>query len=269
MSKLRAWSRKLAAYLRDPWTVSRGVTLLFLSIGLTFLLSALISPLWVLDLAFRYAPNLVLDLIELLGLDSQQLVILYGGVLTVAAVGLFVASEVRARRRDGHPHHLRERMLLGFLATGSFVAGFVGARAIVVLSGIATSGGGTSGSAAGLPVRELWVGGYHIHHFFYGFLLLVVAGWISLFHPSISRRIVAVLYGLGLGIFVDEWGLLVTMEDYHARSSWFAGIIFLSLLVLAMILTFGEEPDEIGGPVADEDRAPAGAPDAAGGPRGD
>lgn len=244
MSRLRSWAKRIATYLRDPWTVSRGLTLVFLSVGLTLLLSALISPLWVLDLAFRYAPNLVLDLIDLLGLDSQQIVIAYGGLLTLGAIALFVASEVRARRRGAQTHQLRERMRLAFLATASFVAGFVGARAIVVLSGIATSAGGSSGSAGGLPVRELWLGGYHIHHFFYGFLLLVIAGWIGLFHPKISKRLVAILYGLGLGIFVDEWGLLVTMEDYYARSSWFAGIVFLSLLVLAMILTFGAAPGE-------------------------
>lgn len=240
MSRLQAWSRKVAAYLRDPWTVSRGLTLIFLAIGLTLLLSAIISPLWLLGIAFRYAPELILDLIDLLGLGSQEIIIAYGAVLTLAAVAIFVASEVTARRREGHPAHLREQMLLGFLATAAFVAGFVGARAIVMLSGIATSGGASSGSAAGIPVRELWLGGYHIHHFFYGFLLLVAAGGISLFLPSVSRRWTAVLYGLGIGIFVDEWGLLVTMGDYHARSSWFAGITFLSLFVLALIVTFGQ-----------------------------
>ncbi len=246
MSRLRAWSNKVAAYLKDPWTVSRGLTLVFLAIGLTLLLSALISPLWILGIAFRYAPEIIVDLVDLSGLSSQQLLIAYGAALTLAAVALFVTSEVTARRKEGHPAHLREQMLLGFLATGAFVAGFVGARAIVMLSGIATSGGASSGSAAGIPVRELWLGGYHIHHFFYGFLLLVAAGGISLFFPSVSRRWTAVLYGLGIGIFVDEWGLLVTMGDYHARSSWFAGITFLSLFVLALIVTFGQVREELG-----------------------
>lgn len=244
MSRLRTWSRTVAAYLRDPWTVSRGLTLVFLAIGLTLLLSALISPLWLLGIVFRHAPELIVDLVELSGLSSQQIIIAYGAALTLAAVGIFVASEITARRKEGQPAHLREQMLLGFLATSAFVAGFVGARAIVMLSGIATSGGASSGSAAGIPVRELWLGGYHIHHFFYGFLLLVVAGGISLFFPRVSRRWVAVLYGLGIGIFVDEWGLLVTMGDYHARSSWFAGITFLSLFVLALILTFGQVREE-------------------------
>lgn len=234
--------RRLLSHLPDPRTLSRSGILAVVALGLTIVVSALVSPQWPLDLARELFPDVVYGLAATLRIEVPTLVAIYGSLLTLVAVGLFWVSERRAREHGHRAPHLRERTVVGFLATISFVVGFVAARAVVVYGGLA---GQSSGGRVGpVPWGELWVSGYHIHHFFYGFLLLVAAGAIALFFPDVSRRWVAVLYGLGLGIFVDEWGLLVTMDDYFARSSWFAAVTFLSLLFAGLIWTMGQAGED-------------------------
>lgn len=238
------WKRWLDR-LRDPFTLTRGATLTILAVGLTITLSVLISPTWPLELALELFPEALVRLTGLFGIEVETLILGAGAGLSLVAMGSFLVSEYQAGWREGHPPQLREKRLIAFIAMLSFIVGFVGARAVVVLGGLAESAApaGQGGTNIPLPFGELWIQGYHIHHFFYGFLLLVAAGWVGLFHPGVSRRVVAVLYGLGIGIFVDEWGLLVTMGDYGARSSWFVAITFLSLLSAGLIWTFGQAED--------------------------
>ncbi len=78
---------------------------------------------------------------------------------------------------------------------------------------------------------------YVIHHFYYGIALIIIAGWLSIVHKNQKiERISAIIYGLGLGIFFDEIGLLLTeFTDY-----W-AGITYTFVVIISLIflnLTF-------------------------------
>jgi hypothetical protein len=131
---------------------------------------------------------------------------------------------------------IAERIQLRAITTAAFAVGFFAARAYVFLGSLPTPGGGTMDEV--LPVTQIWLQGHHIHHFFFGFALVAIAGWIALMHPSLDRRWTAGVFGVGLGVFIDEIGLLLTWGDYWARSSWFILAAVLTLLVAATIVSW-------------------------------
>ncbi|WP_218059071.1 hypothetical protein [Orenia metallireducens] len=51
--------------------------------------------------------------------------------------------------------------------------------------------------------RNIMLFGHHIYQFYFGILLIAIAGWIAIVGSSIfKRRHAAVIYGMGLGLFV-------------------------------------------------------------------
>lgn len=113
---------------------------------------------------------------------------------------------------------------LQFLITVSFLITFTVSRAVVVVTGESK------------PSLELWIGNYHIHHFFFGILLLAISGWIGLVGSKNRYKYSsAMLYGGGLGLLVDEIGLLLTWGNYWATQSYIFGVIVV-LIFLSIIL---------------------------------
>jgi hypothetical protein len=52
--------------------------------------------------------------------------------------------------------------------------------------------------------------GVHIHHYVYGIFILAVAGYLALlFTGDRSRSWIALLYGFGLGLTFDEFGMWI------------------------------------------------------------
>jgi hypothetical protein len=50
----------------------------------------------------------------------------------------------------------------------------------------------------------------HIHHYVYGIFILALAGYLALlFRGDRSRSWIALLYGLGLGLTFDEFGMWI------------------------------------------------------------
>jgi cation transport ATPase len=82
----------------------------------------------------------------------------------------------------------------------------------------------------------------HIHHLVPGILLLIVTGYvgISFWHLNWVRRLMAVLYGLGAAMTLDEFALWLHLEDVYwleqGRASIDAVVIMIVLLTLAVIL---------------------------------
>lgn len=57
--------------------------------------------------------------------------------------------------------------------------------------------------------------GYHPHHIANGVLFLAIAGWIGLHYQGRTvTRIAGVLYGVGLGLIVDEAGFIIEGFTY-------------------------------------------------------
>ena len=67
------------------------------------------------------------------------------------------------------------------------------------------------------PVHNLSVGGTHLHHYMWGILTVSVVGGIALRGEDRVRRhpLVATAYGAGLALIVDEFALLLDLEDVY------------------------------------------------------
>lgn len=83
------------------------------------------------------------------------------------------------------------------------------------------------------PDLFIKVRGVHIHHLTYGIFLLAIAGFMSqnLENPKWKEKI-AILYGIGLALSFDEFGMWLRLQDgYWIRQSYDAILIILSLLI--------------------------------------
>jgi hypothetical protein len=70
------------------------------------------------------------------------------------------------------------------------------------------------------PFRNLSVGGEHLHHYMWGIGILTGVGAVAVAGEERQRRhpVVALSYGSGLALIVDEFALLLDLKDvYWAR----------------------------------------------------
>ncbi|MBS3765758.1 hypothetical protein KGY71_04470 [Candidatus Bipolaricaulota bacterium] len=79
--------------------------------------------------------------------------------------------------------------------------------------------------------RNIILFGYHIHHFYFGILLIGIAGWFAITGShGIPREKLALTYGFGLGLLMDEIGLLLTWGDYTSSLSYLLGVFLLGII---------------------------------------
>lgn len=67
------------------------------------------------------------------------------------------------------------------------------------------------------PFRNLSVGGSHLHHYMWGIGMLTGVGAIAVRGEESTRRHpgVALTYGAGVALIVDEFALLLDLEDVY------------------------------------------------------
>lgn len=214
---------------RDRLALARTVSTVGVILGISILLSALIFPRYPARV-FGLVLGDYTTLLDTLVVSEQLFSLILGALVLVLASLSHFLLDIRMGTL-GAFWEFSGDAFIRLLVLVSFSVSFATARILVVLSGIV--GPETVGTAWIVPVNEVWVRGYHIHHFFFGFLFLTLAGWFSLF-GSYSRARIAVLYGVGLGIFVDEFGMLLTEGDYFASSSYFVAVVFTSLVLAGL-----------------------------------
>jgi len=115
-------------------------------------------------------------------------------------------------------YHVARFVLVAFLLT------FICARILVFLI-----------MSRSVPDLYMHVKGTHIHHLNYGIFLLAAVGGLLLFGAPAGRRreIVAMLYGIGMGLTFDEFGMWVHLGgSYWQRASWDAVTVVAGVLVL-------------------------------------
>src|SRR5687768_9617324 len=83
------------------------------------------------------------------------------------------------------------------------------------------------------------VGGTHIHHLVWGILLLLISGWISIaIDPgSPGRELVAVAFGIGTGLTLDEFALWLELRDVYWSEEGRKSID--AVIVAAILAGFG------------------------------
>ena len=115
---------------------------------------------------------------------------------------------------------IKERPNLSVLALVSFLASFMVARIFTTLS----------------PNTVLISEGYHIHHYWYGLIILAIGGWLGISYENERiNRVAAILFGAGGGIIGDEVGLLFTSEYWTGITFTFL-IIFLAFASILILL---------------------------------
>lgn len=119
-----------------------------------------------------------------------------------------------------HKDHRRLRRI----ALASFVIAFLVARLLVYLI-----------MARTLPDLYLHLGGTHVHHLNFGIFALAIVGAALLFWTPgrRARRVLAVLYGVGMALTFDEFGMWLHLGgSYWQRSSFDAVVVVLGLFGL-------------------------------------
>jgi len=139
-------------------------------------------------------------------------------------VGSLRLNRVIALYRRHFRDHRRERL---FLASSSFFVIFAATRILIYRSVV-----------RGYPL-ELWIAGVHVHHYVWGIALLLLVGYLWLIqvgHGTTREserlgRITAVLYGAGAAFTLDEFAMLLHLEDvYWERASLDAVMLFGALV---------------------------------------
>jgi hypothetical protein len=83
--------------------------------------------------------------------------------------------------------------------------------------------------------------GTHIHHMFWGILLLITMGYLGIATsiPNPWFELVAIGFGIGMGLTMDEFALWLNLEDVYwtdkGRQSIDAVVVTVSLLVIALL----------------------------------
>lgn len=87
------------------------------------------------------------------------------------------------------------------------------------------------------PGIFLTVRSSHVHHFTYGIIILAVAGYLALVTPTRVKHWVAALYGIGLALAFDEFGMWLHLTDnYNLRLSQDALAVVLIFLISVVYL---------------------------------
>jgi hypothetical protein len=109
---------------------------------------------------------------------------------------------------------------LAFLALTGFVISFIVARVFTTIN----------------PDVVVVSSGIHFHHFWYGLIMVCIAGWLGIAstRPEFDR-IYALVFGLGLGLIGDETGLLLTLGDYYSELTYVTTLVGLSIVAMTYL----------------------------------
>jgi hypothetical protein len=118
---------------------------------------------------------------------------------------------------------------------------------LLLLLGLVVSFGFIRTSTRMIRAQVKWwpgnvsAGGVHLHHEFFGMILMLIAGVlnfaISSAHPT--RDILATVFGVGAGLVLDEFALLLHLQDvywsHEGRTSIDAVIVAVTLTLILLV----------------------------------
>ena len=106
--------------------------------------------------------------------------------------------------RASYYEELDARQRSALLSWLAFTATFTAARGVTIRAGRG-------------PFRNVSAGGEHLHHYLWGIGMLAGVGAVAVHGEDARRRhpAVAVSYGSGLALIVDEFALLLDLKDVY------------------------------------------------------
>jgi hypothetical protein len=158
----------------------------------------------------------------------------------LVAAGATATRETLAVLREGYrASPIRENVLFNLLAAFALTFGFARGATFVIRTGRGSH-----------MFRNVTVGDRHIHHFVPGFAMAFLAGGVSIAsHREDLDRWLAVPFGAGVALVLDEAALLLELEDVYWTEEGvlslqlsFATIGLLSALALGVRLLRRGEP---------------------------
>jgi hypothetical protein len=158
----------------------------------------------------------------------------------LAAAEEAVAETVEAVRVGYQDVSVRENAT--FMLLTSFVTIFISARGISYLLRRRSSVG---------PFRDLRVGRRHIHHFVPGIALLMLSGGTAILtRDETLEPKLAVVFGAGMGMTLDESALLLELEDVYWTEDGLLGVqitlaVAALFAALALALKFTRRGEEL------------------------
>jgi hypothetical protein len=147
-----------------------------------------------------------------------------------ATIPVAVAETAQVARAGYHEVSRRENAMFNLLS--SFVGTFLAARGITYrLRGSRTVG----------PFRNVRVGRRHIHHFVPGIVIAFAAGTAAILtHDERLEPRLAVPFGVGMGLTLDESALLLELDDvYWTREGLLSVQITLAVTALLASIALG------------------------------
>jgi hypothetical protein len=175
--------------------------------------------------------ELLKDLVEFL-FDRTWLLCLTVALVVFAGLRIFRNPRVGSLFVRYIPDWHRRRL---FLAAVSFVVTFGVARALAYANYRHIG-----------PFHDIFIAGRHIHHLVFGIALLLVVGYASLMGVGArgspkgdqAGRLLALLFGAGAALTLDEFALWLNLEDVYwstqGRASIDAVTIFGALLLIGI-----------------------------------
>lgn len=103
-------------------------------------------------------------------------------------------------------------------------------------------------------LHDLSVGGVHIHHLVWGILLLLLTGYLMIaFDLPSMREALALLFGIGAALTLDEFALWLRLEDvYWTKEGRRSGdVVIIVAAILAFVLLGWPFWQAIGREIAD------------------
>jgi hypothetical protein len=87
------------------------------------------------------------------------------------------------------------------------------------------------------PNLHLTVHGTHVHHLTYGIIVLALTGFVSLVWTRVPRRTLATVYGVGLALAFDEFGMWLHLtSNYNIDTS---EDVMVGILVFLVCVVYG------------------------------
>jgi hypothetical protein len=114
-------------------------------------------------------------------------------------------ADLLRRRREGYDR-LDRKSQIELVSWSAFTTTFAGVR---LLTHAIRAGRG--------PFRNLSLGGEHLHHYMWGILMVTTSGGLGLaMQPTEdSATTLGAIYGAGTALIVDEFALLLDLQDVY------------------------------------------------------